>query len=107
MPVKIIQVTSAWKGLELIIADILDRFEIGRHSCIEFGVELLRYFTVERLVLAEGAFENGYYLYNVNLLKEHKYDQGIRALFPDSKFHYSSNFVTINLRALGQEFLNT
>lgn len=30
---------SSWRGLELIIKDILDRFEIGRQTCIEFGVE--------------------------------------------------------------------
>ncbi len=38
-PNNIIEVTSAWKGLEFIIKDILDRFNIGRKSCIEFGVE--------------------------------------------------------------------
>lgn len=38
-PEKMIQVVTAWKGLELVIEDILDRFEIGRESCIEFGVE--------------------------------------------------------------------
>ncbi|MCR9013803.1 class I SAM-dependent methyltransferase [Aquiflexum gelatinilyticum] len=39
IPDKTIQVASAWKGLELIIEDILDQFNIERHSCIEFGVE--------------------------------------------------------------------
>jgi methyltransferase family protein len=39
IPENIIQVNSAWKGLELIIEDILDRFEIGRDKCIEFGTE--------------------------------------------------------------------
>ena len=38
-PENIIQVESAWKGLEEIIEDILDRFEIGREKCIEFGTE--------------------------------------------------------------------
>jgi len=38
-PPKMIQVTSAWAGLEEIVEDILERFEIGRESCIEFGVE--------------------------------------------------------------------
>ena len=28
-----------WKGLELIIGDIIDRFGVGRDNCIEFGVE--------------------------------------------------------------------
>lgn len=38
-PNSMIQIPSAWQGLELIIEDILDRFQIGRDSCIEFGVE--------------------------------------------------------------------
>lgn len=37
-PEKLPDVTSAWKGLELIIEDILDGFDLGRISCIEFGV---------------------------------------------------------------------
>ena len=39
MPKNILQVNSAWKGLELIVEDILDRFDIGRDKCIEFGTE--------------------------------------------------------------------
>ena len=39
MPEKILKVPSGWSGLELIIKDILDRFEIGGEKCIEFGVE--------------------------------------------------------------------
>ena len=38
-PENLLDVISAWKGLELIIEDILDEFSIGRQSCIEFGVE--------------------------------------------------------------------
>ena len=38
-PRSTLPVMSAWKGLELIIEDILDRFNIERESCIEFGVE--------------------------------------------------------------------
>ena len=38
-PEKMIEVISAWQGLEMIIEDILDRFDIKRDSCIEFGVE--------------------------------------------------------------------
>ncbi len=39
IPENILQVSSAWKGLESIIEDILDRFDIGRDKCIEFGTE--------------------------------------------------------------------
>ena len=38
-PAHQLNVASAWKGLELIIEDILDRYYIGRDRCIEFGVE--------------------------------------------------------------------
>ena len=38
-PAHKLEVTSAWKGLDLIIEDILDRHHIGRYRCIEFGVE--------------------------------------------------------------------
>jgi len=38
-PVNRIPVATAWAGLELVIPDILDRFNVGRDSCIEFGVE--------------------------------------------------------------------
>lgn len=38
-PKMIINVPSAWVGLELIIEDILDRYKIERRDCIEFGVE--------------------------------------------------------------------
>ena len=38
-PENMIQVSSEWKGLEKIIEDILDHFDIGRDKCIEFGTE--------------------------------------------------------------------
>jgi len=38
-PKDILDVSSAWKGLELIIADITERFNIASDSCLEFGVE--------------------------------------------------------------------
>jgi hypothetical protein len=38
-PQHLIEVDSAWVGLELIIEDILERFQINRNRCIEFGVE--------------------------------------------------------------------
>lgn len=39
MPSKTIDVPSCWKGLESIIEDILNRFEIDRDTALEFGVE--------------------------------------------------------------------
>jgi hypothetical protein len=38
-PAKTVDVTSAWRGLELVIPDILSRFSVATGSCIEFGVE--------------------------------------------------------------------
>lgn len=39
IPEKLINVPSAWKGLETIIEEILNQFQIDGNSCIEFGVE--------------------------------------------------------------------
>ena len=38
-PEILLPADTAWKGLELIIEDILDQFKIERDTCIEFGVE--------------------------------------------------------------------
>ncbi len=38
-PKKMINIISAWTGLELIIEDIIVQFNLGRNACIEFGVE--------------------------------------------------------------------
>lgn len=38
-PEKMLDVVTAWAGLELIIEDIMERFNIGSEACIEFGVE--------------------------------------------------------------------
>jgi hypothetical protein len=38
-PNRQLDVTSAWAGLENVLADIIDRFQLGTDRCIEFGVE--------------------------------------------------------------------
>lgn len=38
-PEKMLEIVSAWKGLEMIIEDIIDQFGLPRERCIEFGVE--------------------------------------------------------------------
>ncbi|MCE7065839.1 class I SAM-dependent methyltransferase [Dyadobacter sp. CY326] len=38
-PEQMLEIVSAWKGLELIIADIIEQFNLPRERCIEFGVE--------------------------------------------------------------------
>ena len=38
-PKNILDVPSAWRGLESIIGDILERFDVKRTRALEFGVE--------------------------------------------------------------------
>ena len=38
-PEKMLDIVSAWKGLEAIIPDIMERFNLDKTRCIEFGVE--------------------------------------------------------------------
>jgi len=38
-PARMLRVDSAWKGIEGILSDLIDRFQIGTNSCLEFGVE--------------------------------------------------------------------
>lgn len=39
LPANTLPVDSAWKGIESILADIIQRFHLGKESCLEFGVE--------------------------------------------------------------------
>jgi hypothetical protein len=39
LPSRMLEVTSAWKGIESILSDITDRFQLGTERCLEFGVE--------------------------------------------------------------------
>jgi Methyltransferase domain len=38
-PARMPNVDSAWKGIESVLEDLLDHFQIPRQSCLEFGVE--------------------------------------------------------------------
>jgi hypothetical protein len=38
-PARTLRVESAWKGIESILSDLIDRFHIGTDCCLEFGVE--------------------------------------------------------------------
>ncbi len=38
-PPRILRVDSAWKGIENILSDLIERFQIGTNRCLEFGVE--------------------------------------------------------------------
>jgi hypothetical protein len=72
---------------------------------IKDWTEMMRYFVVERLDLCKQAFANGYYLYGVEL-SNHLSEQA-RIEFPDVKFIFDGNFVSINNKVLKQQFLET
>lgn len=38
-PSKTLQTVSAWKGIEDILAELIERFQLGTDRCLEFGVE--------------------------------------------------------------------
>jgi hypothetical protein len=39
VPPRRLQVVSAWKGIEEILPDLIERFQISTDVCLEFGVE--------------------------------------------------------------------
>jgi len=38
-PKRKLQVRSAWEGIQDILADLIERFQVDTHRCLEFGVE--------------------------------------------------------------------
>lgn len=39
LPLRVLPVNTGWKGIESILDDLLRRFKVARHRCLEFGVE--------------------------------------------------------------------
>lgn len=39
LPPRVLPVVTAWKGIESVLGDLIQRFGIGSHRCLEFGVE--------------------------------------------------------------------
>ena len=39
VPSRVLSPPTAWEGIESILADLIRRFNIGTHRCLEFGVE--------------------------------------------------------------------
>ena len=39
MPARVLPVVTAWKGIESVLGDLIQRFGIGTKRCLEFGVE--------------------------------------------------------------------
>tara|TARA_R110000850_G_scaffold20864_4_gene61814 strand:+ start:595 stop:1284 length:690 start_codon:yes stop_codon:yes gene_type:complete len=73
---------------------------------IQDWVELMRYFLIDRMDLCLDAFSKGYKLYGVNM---GHYKEGEEKYGPSqfSSFHFSGNFVTVNLKLLNVEFFQT
>lgn len=77
-----------------------------RNKNIQDWVELMRYFIMERMDLCLDAFSKGSKLYGVNI---GEYNAGEEKYGPyrHSSFHFSGNFVTVNLKMLNVEFFQT
>ena len=39
LPPRVLSVNTAWKGVESVLGDLIQRFDVGRRRCLEFGVE--------------------------------------------------------------------
>jgi predicted O-methyltransferase YrrM len=39
LPPRVLSVATAWKGIESVLGDLIQRFGIGTGRCLEFGVE--------------------------------------------------------------------
>ena len=39
LPSRVLPVATAWKGIESVLGDLIGRFGVGTHRCLEFGVE--------------------------------------------------------------------
>lgn len=38
-PARVLQVSSSWRGIENVLEEIMERFHVSGHRCLEFGVE--------------------------------------------------------------------
>lgn len=76
------------------------------NECIKDWVQLMKYFVIERHDICLQAFENGFALYGCNL---GTFQEGAERVGPFrfSDFHYSGNFVSVNLNLVRKEFLTT
>ena len=70
-PSNILDVPSAWRGIESIIGDIITHFNLGTHNALEFGVEygystvaLSNFFTE---VVGVDTFEGDKHTYDKNM----------------------------------------
>ena len=77
-----------------------------KNKNIRDWVELMRYFLMDRYDLSVKAFQEGYSLYGVSLAVYHGKNERYG---PDhlSDFHYSGNFLTVNLEQLAGKIKDT
>ncbi|MDF1882605.1 hypothetical protein JHD49_01475, partial [Sulfurimonas sp. SAG-AH-194-C21] len=68
---------------------------------IQDWTELMRYFVIERLDITKKAFDDGFYLSGVNIRNFG------HPKIPQTPYHFSGNFVSINLEYLHDTLLST
>ena len=39
LPARVLEPATAWKGIESVLGDLIQRFQLGTKRCLEFGVE--------------------------------------------------------------------
>jgi Methyltransferase domain len=39
LPARVLEPATAWKGIESVLGDLMQRFRVGTNRCLEFGVE--------------------------------------------------------------------
>lgn len=72
---------------------------------IKDWVELMRYFIIDKYELCIDAFSHGFKLYGINL---HLTPEGEKfGPYEFSEFHFSGNFVSVNLELIGEKFFST
>ena len=76
------------------------------HSNIIDWVAMMKYFLIDRHDLCINAFNDGYYLYGTQL-RDYKYYKIRQHAHLFSDYHYSGNFVSVNMKALKREFIST
>lgn len=75
---------------------------------IKDWVRLMHYFIIDKFKQTEEVFSKNYILYGVNLLKiEDWIESSDYGPYRFSDYHYSGNFVSVNLDLIRDKFLNT
>jgi hypothetical protein len=89
LPERVLQVGSAWKGIESILSDLIEKFEVKTDRCLEFGVDY-GYSTVA----LSSFFDN---VVGVDTFVGDKHMGSIRDIYADTRDRLSS-FKNIELK---------